>query len=251
MAQARPTTHRGTVDDAEIAHFSAMAEEWWDARGKFAPLHRMNPCRIGYLREQIVRHFGRDDARAAALDGLNLVDIGCGGGLICEPMARLGATVTGIDASAKNIGIAQTHAAQSGVSVDYRATTAEALAHDGAQFDVVLALEIVEHVADTNLFYDALTALIKPGGLLILSTLNRTPKSYALAIIGAEYVLRWLPRGTHHWSKFIKPSEMARDLTRRGLTLVDKTGITMHPLTWKFAIDSSDMNVNYLMVAKK
>ena len=251
MATAPRGKANSTVDDAEIAHFSAMAEEWWDPSGKFAPLHRMNPCRMGYLRAQLVQHFGRDAASASPLDGLTLVDIGCGGGLICEPMARLGARVTGIDASAKNIGIAATHAAQSGLAVDYRATTAEALAQQGAQFDVVLALEIVEHVADTALFYDALAALVKPGGLLILSTLNRTPKSYALAIIGAEYVLRWLPRGTHHWSKFIRPSEMARDLGHRGLEIVETTGLTMHPLTWKFSINPRDLDVNYLMVAKK
>lgn len=251
MATTSPSRRATTVDDAEIAHFSAMADEWWDEHGKFAPLHRMNPCRLGYLRDQLIRHFARDDQSATPLTNLALVDIGCGGGLICEPMARLGARVTGIDASATNIGIAQTHAQQSALPIDYRTTTAEALAAAGTQFDVVLALEIVEHVADTELFYDALAALVKPGGVLVLSTLNRTAKSFALAIIGAEYVLRWLPRGTHHWSKFIRPSEMAQALSRRQLRVHDTVGITFNPLNWKFSLNSKDLEVNYLMVAGK
>jgi 2-polyprenyl-6-hydroxyphenyl methylase/3-demethylubiquinone-9 3-methyltransferase len=240
-----------TVDDAEIAHFSAIADEWWDERGKFAPLHKLNPVRMTYLRDQIIRHFARDDASATPLNNLTLLDLGCGGGLIAEPMARLGAQVTGVDASPTNIAVAALHAERAGVSVAYRASTAEALVADGAQFDVVLALEIIEHVSDTGLFYDALCRLVKPGGMLVLSTLNRTAKSYALGIVGAEYVLRWLPKGTHRWSKFIKPSEMARDLRARGLEVVDTCGIVFSPLRWAFSLNPTDLDVNYLMVATR
>jgi 2-polyprenyl-6-hydroxyphenyl methylase / 3-demethylubiquinone-9 3-methyltransferase len=250
MASTATHANPTTVDDAEVARFSAIADEWWDTRGKFAPLHRLNPVRIEYLRDQIIRHFSRDGNAATPLNNLSLVDIGCGGGLISEPMARLGASVTGIDASSTNISVAALHAQASNLTIDYRATTAEALAQNGARFDIVFALEIIEHVSDTNLFYDALVALVKPGGVLILSTLNRTAKSYALGIIGAEYVLRWLPRGTHSWKKFIRPSEMAEALTRRGFTVTDTTGITFSPLEWKFSINPKDLDVNYMMVAK-
>lgn len=244
-----------TVDDAEIARFSAIADEWWDVRGKFAPLHKLNPVRIEYLRNQVIRHFygvGTADGESATpFNNLSLVDIGCGGGLIAEPMARLGATVTAIDASETNINVAALHAQQSGLTINYQATTAEALAASGAQFDVVLALEIIEHVSDIDLFYDALAALVKPGGILILSTLNRTAKSYAMGIVGAEYILRWLPRGTHTWSKFIRPSEMARALGTRKFTVTDTSGLTFNPLNWTFRLEPKDLDVNYLMVAKK
>ncbi len=244
-----------TIDADEVAQFSAIAEQWWDERGKFAPLHRMNPVRLAYLRERIEGHFGRltgpDSDPATPLKNLQLLDVGCGGGLICEPLARLGATVTGIDASAKNIGVAQTHATEVGLTVDYRATTAEALADTGAQYDVVLALEIIEHVADIALFYDALTALVKPGGLILLSTMNRTAKAFAMAIVGAEYVLRWLPRGTHDWNKFVKPSEMADSLNKRGFESPTPTGIVFNPLSGKFSLNPNDLDVNYLLSAKK
>lgn len=239
-----------TVDDAEVARFSAIADEWWDVRGKFAPLHRLNPVRIEYLKSQIIRHFSRDGTAATPFNNLSLVDIGCGGGLMAEPMARLGAKATGIDASETNIKVATLHAEKAGLHIDYRATTAEDLAHSGATFDIVMALEIIEHVADVNLFYDALAALVKPGGLLILSTLNRTPKSYALGIIGAEYVLRWVPRGTHSWRKFIRPSEMAEALARRGYAVSDTTGLTFSPLSGKFLLNPKDLDVNYLLTAK-
>lgn len=251
MASTDTATHATTVDDAEIAHFSAMAEEWWDEKGKFAPLHRMNPCRMQYLRSQIIRHFSGDDASATPLVNLSLLDVGCGGGLICEPLARLGAKVTGIDASEKNISIAEAHAAQSSLAIDYRVSTAEALASSGTTYDVVLALEIVEHVADIDLFYDALIALVKPGGLLLLSTMNRTAKSYALAIVGAEYMLRWLPKGTHDWKKFIKPSEMAQALMKRGLSITDTSGMIYNPFSREFSMNYKDLDVNYLMAAKK
>ena len=240
-----------TIDDAEVARFSAIADEWWDERGKFAPLHKLNPVRIGYLRDQLIRHFSLDGASATPLNNLSLVDMGCGGGLISEPMARLGANVTGVDASPTNIAVADLHAKTSGVAVAYRATTAEQLALEGAQFDVVLALEIIEHVADIGLFYDALAALVKPGGVLILSTLNRTAKSYAMGILGAERILRWLPVGTHSWRKFIKPSEMARDLRTRGFNVSDTMGITFSPISWSFSLNANDLDVNYLMVATR
>jgi 2-polyprenyl-6-hydroxyphenyl methylase/3-demethylubiquinone-9 3-methyltransferase len=256
LAQMPSTMHTAaasTVDDAEVARFSAIADEWWDERGKFAPLHRLNPTRIAYLRDQIIRHFSHIPPQAGQsatpLLNLSLVDIGCGGGLIAEPMARLGADVTGIDASATNIGVAALHAQACSLSVNYRATTAEQLAIEGAQFDVVLALEIIEHVADIQLFYNAIITLVKPGGLLILSTLNRTAKSYALGILAAERLLRWLPVGTHTWSKFIKPSEMARDLTSRGFEIRDVTGLTFSPANWSFILNSKDLDVNYLMAA--
>jgi len=251
MPSTTRTAHSTTIDDAEIARFSAIADEWWDERGKFAPLHKLNPVRLTYLRDQLIRHFSRDGASATPLNNLSLVDIGCGGGLIAEPLARLGATVLGVDASATNISVASLHAKNAGVTVDYRATTAEQLALEGQQFDVVFALEIIEHVADVKLFYDAITALVKPGGILILSTLNRTAKSYALGIIGAEYVLRWLPKGTHSWSKFIKPSEMAAAMRGRGFAVHDIMGITFSPFEWKFSLNAKDMDVNYMMVAKK
>lgn len=249
------TAPTSTVDDSEVARFSAIADEWWDERGKFAPLHKLNPVRIGYLRDQIIRHFfAGSDAHgqsATPLNNLSLVDIGCGGGLISEPMARLGANVTGVDASDVNIRVASLHAQNSGLTIDYRATTAEQLAIEGAQYDVVLALEIIEHVLDIGLFYDAISHLVKPGGLIILSTLNRTAKSYAMGIVGAEVVLRWLPRGTHTWSKFVKPSEMASALRKRGFTVTDTSGITFSPFNWSFSLNAKDLDVNYLMVAAK
>ena len=250
-----PSAAATTIDATEVARFSAIAEEWWDERGKFAPLHKLNPVRIGYLKDQLIRHFFAGSAMhgqsATPLNNLSLVDIGCGGGLISEPMARLGANVTGIDASATNIEVASLHAKRSGLAIDYRATTAEQLALEGAQFDVVFALEIIEHVADVSLFYDAVCNLVKPGGVLILSTLNRTAKSYALGIVGAEYVLRWLPKGTHTWSKFIKPSEMAAALRQRGFHVADTTGITFSPINWSFSLNAKDLGVNYLLVAQK
>lgn len=240
-----------TIDPADVARFTAIAAEWWDERGKFAPLHRLNPTRIGYLRAQAVRHFSADGESATPLKNLSLLDVGCGGGLISEPMARLGATVTGIDAGAENVATAALHAGQVGLTIDYRCSSAEELAASGAQFDLVLALEIVEHVANPALFYDALARLVKPGGLLILSTLNRTAKSYALGIVAAEWLLRWVPRGTHAWKQFVKPSEMATELSRRGLAIADTTGLVFNSLGGGFALDPKDLDVNYLMAAQK
>lgn len=230
-----------TIDAQEVERFSRIAEEWWDIKGKFAPLHRINPLRVEYILKQA----------GGSLEGLSLLDIGCGGGLIAEPMARLGANVTAIDASEKNIKVAQLHAKQSELTIDYRCTTAETLAANTVQYDVVLALEIIEHVADIALFTASAARLVKPGGLLVMSTLNRTAKSYALAIVGAEYILRWLPVGTHTWHKFLKPHELVREIEKHGLTTIDLCGMVMHPLTFEWRLDARDLSVNYLVSSKK
>ena len=205
-------TGSGTVDQDEVAQFSRLSGQWWDARGPMAALHKFNPVRLAYVRDRAAAHFGRDPKRLDSLAGLRMLDIGCGGGILSEPLARLGATVVGIDPSASNIAVAREHAQMSGLAIDYRSTTAEALAQTGEVFDVVLAMEVVEHVADVNLFIELVAALVKPGGLGFVATLNRTAKSFALAIVGAEYILRWLPRGTHQWDKFVTPAEQTRAL---------------------------------------
>lgn len=249
-AAPRQAGSAGTVDAEEIARFSAMAEEWWDPAGKFRPLHKFNPVRLAWLRERLCAHFGRDPRSMTPFEGLRLLDVGCGGGLIAEPFARMGATVTGIDAAERNIGTARTHAAQSGVAVDYRVTTAEALGADGETFDAVLSLEVIEHVADIDLFLDACAGLVADGGALALATLNRTPKAFMLGIVGAEYVLRWLPRGTHDWRKFVRPSELARGLRRNGLTVAEITGLGFDLLddSWR---TTEDVSVNYMMFATR
>lgn len=240
-----------TIDPDEIAHFTAMADEWWDAHGKFKPLHQMNPTRLRYLRDGISTHFGRDAEGDSPLAGLSVVDIGSGGGLICEPLARLGATVTGVDAAEKNITIASLHAQEGGLDITYRNTTAESLVAEGAQYDVVLALEIVEHVADVDAFLSAVCALAKPGGLVFVSTLNRTVKSYVMAIVGAEYVLRWLPRGTHHWHKFLKPAEIILPLEQYGARTKDVTGLVYNPISGAWRLDNDQLDVNYILSAEK
>lgn len=245
------TKHASSIDPQEIEKFTAIAEEWWDEQGKFRPLHRINPLRIGYIRQQVAAHFGEIKDELHPLSGLTLLDIGCGGGLICEPMARLGAQVTGVDAGEKNIGVASLHAQQMGLAIDYRHSSAEAMAAEGRQFDIVLALEIVEHVADLPAFMAAVCALVKPGGMLFLSTLNRTPKSFALAIVGAEYVLRWLPRGTHDWKKFLKPHELHAHLREGGLQVLDQQGMVWNPLADEWKLSERDLNVNYLLAATK
>jgi 2-polyprenyl-6-hydroxyphenyl methylase/3-demethylubiquinone-9 3-methyltransferase len=244
------STDATTVDDAEVARFEALAEAWWDPEGEFRPLHRLNPVRLAYIRRQVIDHFGRDARAARPFDGLKLLDVGCGGGLICEPMARLGATVTGIDAAQGNIGIAEQHARDSGLAIAYRHAAVEDLAAAGECFDVVLALEIVEHVADPELFLEACGAVLAPGGALVLATLNRTAKAFALAIVGAEYVLRWLPRGTHDWRKFLRPSELAAGLRRCGLELADLSGVAYNPLNDKWTL-ARDLDVNYMAFAVK
>ena len=244
------TSAAASIDPIEIERFSAMAAEWWNPHGKFRPLHRFNPVRLGFLRDRICAHFGRDPQAENPLAGLRLLDIGCGGGLIAEPMARLGARVVGADAGEKNIGVARLHAAESGVEVDYRCTSAEDLAAAGELFDVVLTLEVVEHVADLEGFLAACGGMVKPGGLLIAATLNRTPKAWALAIVGVEYVLGWLPRGTHDWKKFVKPHELAAGLRHAGLTMQELAGVTYDPLNDRWRI-SRDTGVNYMMVATR
>jgi 2-polyprenyl-6-hydroxyphenyl methylase / 3-demethylubiquinone-9 3-methyltransferase len=237
----------GTVDPAEVERFSRIADEWWDPAGKFAPLHRLNPVRIGYIRDRVAAHWRRDALSGHPLEGLSLLDIGCGGGLLSEPMTRLGARVTGVDASARNVAVASLHAERQGLAVDYRQGTAEALAAEGARFDVVLALEIVEHVSDVDLFLRSCGAMVKPGGLLFLSTLNRTAKAWALAIVGAEYVLGWLPRGTHDWKKFLKPSEVARGLRAGGIEIDDIVGVVYSPLGRQWSLNKGDLDVNYML----
>jgi len=242
---------RRSVDPDEIAKFEAMAAEWWDPHGKFKPLHMLQPCRLDYAVAQIAAEFGRDPDAPRPFEGLDLVDIGCGGGLLSEPMARLGANVTGIDAAARNIPVAETHAAQMGLRIDYRHTTAEALGEAGETFDVVLNMEVVEHVADPQAYLDACARLLRPGGVMICSTLNRTPKSYALAILGAEHVMRWLPKGTHEWKKFITPDELYEFLTRAGMKPVDRKGFVFNPLSWTWRIDAKDLSVNYVTTSIK
>jgi 2-polyprenyl-6-hydroxyphenyl methylase/3-demethylubiquinone-9 3-methyltransferase len=239
-----------TVDEAELARFAALASEWWDPRGKMAPLHKFNPIRLGYIRNIACKRFGRDPKRLDCLKGLRILDIGCGGGILSEPLARLGADMVGADPAEANVEAARLHAADSGVAVDYRATTAEALAQAGERFDIVLAMEVVEHVADVNLFVELTGAMVKPGGLMVAATLNRTLKSFALAIVGAEYILRWLPRGTHQWDKFVTPNELEIALERAGLKIIDETGVVYNPLadSWRLA---ADMDVNYMVTAER
>jgi 2-polyprenyl-6-hydroxyphenyl methylase/3-demethylubiquinone-9 3-methyltransferase len=237
-----------SVDPAEVEKFSRMAAEWWDPTGKFAPLHKFNPVRLQFIRETAVTHFGRSGLRP--FEGLNLLDIGCGGGLLSEPMARLGFSVLGADASEKNVKTAGAHAASSGVAVDYRVTTAESLAEAGLAFDVVLNMEVVEHVADLPGYLNACGRLVKPGGLMFVATLNKTLKSLALAKIGVEYVLRWLPPGTHDWNRFVEPERLTGLLKDAGLTVKETRGVSFNPLFWSWSL-SSDTDVNYLVVAGK
>jgi 2-polyprenyl-6-hydroxyphenyl methylase/3-demethylubiquinone-9 3-methyltransferase len=240
-----------TIDAAEVAKFEAMAAEWWDPNGKFKPLHMLNPCRLDYITNQIAAEFDRDLTQAKPFTGLRLLDIGCGGGLLAEPMARLGAEVVGADAAARNIPVARLHAEQSGLEIDYRHTTAEDLAAAGERFDVVLNMEVVEHVADPLAYLTACQQLLKPGGLMICSTLNRNPKSYLMAIIGAEHVMRWLPRGTHDWSKFITPDELYGLIRKAGLDPVDRKGMVFNPLGWSWSLSARDLSCNYVTASVK
>ncbi|MCR9285683.1 MAG: bifunctional 2-polyprenyl-6-hydroxyphenol methylase/3-demethylubiquinol 3-O-methyltransferase UbiG [Rhodobacteraceae bacterium] len=241
---------RSTIDSEEVARFSAMAEEWWDPTGKFKPLHKFSPVRLGYIKEHVCRHFDRDPKTTDAFKGLRCLDIGCGGGLLSEPMARLGADMVGADPSETNIEIARLHMKTSGLEIDYRAETAEALAAAGETFDVVFNMEVVEHVADVPLFLEATAQMVRPGGLMFVATINRTLKAYALAIVGAEYVLRWLPKGTHSYEKLVRPSEIEGPLQTAGLTMIDRCGVTYNPLTDTWA-RSRDMDVNYMLLAER
>ncbi len=239
-----------SIDDAEIERFSALANDWWNARGPMAALHKLNPVRLAYIRDKAAQRFARDPKKLDCLAGLRMLDIGCGGGILSEPLARLGAQMVGADPSAENIAAAAAHAGQSGVAVDYRATTAEELAAANERFDVVLAMEVVEHVADVKSFVATCASMVKPGGLMIAATLNRTLKSFALAIVGAEYVLRWLPRGTHQWDKFVTPNELELALERAGLDVIGERGVIYNLLADRWQL-SSDMDVNYMLVAER
>jgi 2-polyprenyl-6-hydroxyphenyl methylase/3-demethylubiquinone-9 3-methyltransferase len=246
----QPSEPRSTVDAAEVARFSALAAEWWNPAGKFKPLHRFNPVRVGFLRDRLADHFGRAPLAERPLADLSILDVGCGGGLLAEPLTRLGARVTGIDASGPGLMAARLHAEQMGLAIDYRESTVEKLADTGAQYDAVLNMEVIEHVADRAAFLAASAAVLKPGGLTVVATLNRTAKAYALAIVGAEYVLGWLPRGTHDWAKFVRPDELRAELTAAGLTPQETTGVVYSPLADRWSL-SSDAGVNYMIAATK
>jgi 2-polyprenyl-6-hydroxyphenyl methylase/3-demethylubiquinone-9 3-methyltransferase len=249
MAQM-PHGAETTVDAAEVERFSKIAATWWNPRGPMAPLHKFNPVRLAYVRDQAVMHFQRDPKRLECLQGLRILDIGCGGGLLSEPLARIGADVVGADPSENNIEVAKLHAAEAGVAVDYRNTTAEALADAGERFDIVLAMEVVEHVTDVPLFIRRCAEMVKPGGLMIVATLNRTLKAFALAIVGAEYVLGWLPRGTHQWDKFVAPEELERALEDAGLRRIGESGVVYNLFADKWQL-ASDMDVNYMLTAER
>lgn len=241
---------RTTVDAGEVDRFSRLAAEWWNPAGKFKPLHKFNPVRLAYIREQVSLNFGCDTRSLEPFEGLRILDIGCGGGLIAEPLARLGAEVVGVDAATTNIEVAKLHAEQSGVAVDYRAQTAEALDRAGERFDVVLALEVVEHVSDVDLFLRSAARMVKPGGLLLVATINRTRKAQLFAIFGAEVVLRWLPRGTHEYEKLVRPEEIVAPVTGEGLEELERRGVVFHPLAdaWRL---SRDTDVNYMMLFRR
>ena len=242
--------HSGSLDPAEVAKFERMAAEWWSPDGKFRPLHRLNPLRIGFVRDAICARYGRDPRSLRPLEGLRVLDIGCGGGLLSEPMCRLGAEIIGVDPAPGNIEIARLHAAEGGLRIDYRAATAEDLAAAGETFDVVLAMEVVEHVADVDAFLATCASMVRPGGILVLATINRTLKALALAIGGAEYVLRWLPRGTHEYRKFVRPSEAEAALAAAGLDVTRRSGVvfSLADGSWKL---SGDMDVNYMLAAAR
>lgn len=248
---SKTAARAGSVDPEELAKFSALAEAWWDPDGQFKPLHRLNPARLTFIRDRAAARFGRDPKAERPLAGLTVLDIGCGGGLLAEPLTRLGATVTGLDAAGESLQIARAHAAEQGLEIDYRQTTAEELAAEGAQFDLVLNMEVVEHVADVAGFMAAAGALAKPGGAMVVSTLNRTPKAFLLAIVGAEYLLRWLPPGTHDWRRFLRPSEVARTLRPAGLEVAEVCGLAYNPLTDAWRLAPRDTDINYMLFAVK
>ncbi|MGD9837857.1 MAG: bifunctional 2-polyprenyl-6-hydroxyphenol methylase/3-demethylubiquinol 3-O-methyltransferase UbiG [Afipia sp.] len=237
-----------TVDPGEVARFSELSEQWWDPKGKMAPLHKINPLRLTYIRDAACRKFDRNPKSLNCLSGLRILDIGCGAGLLCEPLTRLGAQVIGVDPSATNISVAKLHAERGHLSIDYRCTAIEEM-DPRERFDIVLAMEVVEHVANVGMFLDRCAALLKPSSMLVASTINRNWKSFALAIVGAEYVLRWLPRGTHQWDKFVTPAELTHHLERNKLAISDQAGVVYNPLADRWSI-SSDMDVNYMLVAE-
>ena len=250
---AMQTNHAGasgsTVDPAEVAKFSKLSDEWWDPKGKMAPLHKINPLRLGYIRDAACRKFDRNVRSLSCLSGLRILDIGCGAGLLCEPFTRLGAQVIGIDPSETNIAAAKLHADKGHLSIDYRCTTVEEM-DTRERFDIVLAMEVVEHVTDVNLFVRRCAEMVKPGGMMIGATLNRTLKAFALAIVGAEYVLRWLPRGTHQWDKFVTPEELEAAMQAGGLNRIGESGVIYNLLADRWQL-SADMDVNYMITAER
>ncbi|MGH6997316.1 MAG: bifunctional 2-polyprenyl-6-hydroxyphenol methylase/3-demethylubiquinol 3-O-methyltransferase UbiG [Phenylobacterium sp.] len=240
-----------SIDPKEVEQFSRIAAEWWDPKGKFAPLHKFNPVRLSFIRDQVQARFGRDPKAIRPFEGLRLLDIGCGGGLLCEPMTRLGFQVTGVDASERNIGTASAHAAEQGLAIDYRATTAEDLLAAGERpFDVILNMEVIEHVADPGAYLRDCARLLAPGGLMIVATLNRTLKALALAKIWAEYVLRWVPAGTHDWNKFLKPEELRGFLDGEPVAVQGPFGVAFNPLTDRW-VRSSDCDINYMVTVTR
>ncbi len=247
---APPAAESGTIDRDEVERFARQAHGWWDENGPFRPLHRINPARLGFIRARLVQHFARGRDALVPFEGLRLLDIGCGGGLVSEPMARLGFAVSGIDADASALAVARAHAEEAGLAILYRAETVEELAARGETYDAVLALEVAEHAADAGFFLDRAAALVAPGGALIASTINRTPRAFATAVVGAEYVLRWLPRGTHQWRKLLRPSEVAAHLRRAGMTVTAIEGLNFRPLSGGWAL-GRDLAVNYLLIARK
>jgi 2-polyprenyl-6-hydroxyphenyl methylase/3-demethylubiquinone-9 3-methyltransferase len=247
---ASKKAHATSIDSAEVERFSRYGADWWDPRGPMATLHKFNPVRVGYIRDQAAERFARDTKKLDCLKGLRILDIGCGGGILSEPLARLGAQMVGVDPSEENVAVASAHAVESGVAIDYRATTAEALAAAGERFDIVLAMEVVEHVVDVEAFVATCASMVKPGGLMIAATLNRTLKSFALAIVGAEYVLRWLPRGTHQWDKFVTPTELETAFESAGLQVIGERGVIYNLFADRWQL-SSDMDVNYMLVAER
>lgn len=244
----KPAQPHASVDASEVAKFAALADSWWDSSGPYRPLHRLNPVRLAFIRDRLCDHLGRDVRSLKPLKGLRIADIGCGGGLLTEPLARMGADVMGIDAAGENVAAAAAHAEETGVAIDYRATTAEALVAEGASFDAVVSMEVVEHVADRDSFLADCVALTRPGGGLFLATLNRTVKSYAMAIVGAEYLLRWLPRGTHDWKRFVRPSELAAALRNAGADVKSLAGVGYNPMTDTWGLEKG-VDVNYMAFA--
>ncbi len=253
-SQSQSQSQKSTVDEAEVAKFSAMAEHWWDPDGPLAPLHKMGPVRLQFIRDALIAHFALDGEVREPLKGLSILDAGCGGGLIAEPLARLGADVTGIDPSPENIAAAKAHAAQSRLDIEYRVGAVDDVGSgpgtEAGTFDAVMALEMIEHVADPAAAIQAAANLIKPGGAFILSTLNRTAKAFALAVVGAEYILRWLPRGTHDWTKFQKPGEIERMARQAGIEITEVKGMTFEPFTGQWRL-SDDASVNYIVIGKR
>jgi len=245
-----PPPAAASADPDELRRFAELAERWWDEAGPMAPLHKLNPIRLAYIRDQVCRRFGRERDAPQPFAGLAILDVGCGGGLLCEPLARLGGAVTGIDLEPTNLAVAARHAEAAGLAIGYRRVAVEQLAATGAPFDLVCVMEVVEHVPDMPSFLAACGRLVRPGGALVLATLNRTVRSFALGIVAAEYVLGWLPRGTHRWSRFVRPSEAARALRAAGLRVADLAGVSYDPLRDRFRL-SPDPAVNYMLFATR